>query len=124
MVTRYSRGLSTSAHKENTKIGPPIRIHVAKRSRRVMKEDPSCRLSPGPLRGDGGRLGKNPVLHHGEYALRVAQYAEVSQWVAIDKQKVGQVAAEIRRWRKPEPYKGKGIAYRGEYIFRKEGKKR
>jgi large subunit ribosomal protein L6 len=42
----------------------------------------------------------------------------------IDKQAVGQFAAEIRRWRKPEPYKGKGIAYKGEYIFRKEGKKR
>jgi len=42
----------------------------------------------------------------------------------IDSQKVGQVAAEIRRWRKPEPYKGKGIKYRGEYIFRKEGKKK
>jgi large subunit ribosomal protein L6 len=42
----------------------------------------------------------------------------------IDKQAVGQVAAEIRRWRKPEPYKGKGIKYRGEYIFRKEGKKK
>ncbi len=42
----------------------------------------------------------------------------------IDKQKVGQTAAEIRRWRKPEPYKGKGIKYRGEYIFRKEGKKK
>jgi large subunit ribosomal protein L6 len=42
----------------------------------------------------------------------------------IDKQKVGQVAAEIRRWRKPEPYKGKGIKYRGEFIFRKEGKKK
>ena len=42
----------------------------------------------------------------------------------IDKQKVGQVAAEIRRWRKPEPYKGKRIKYRGEYIFRKEGKKK
>ena len=42
----------------------------------------------------------------------------------IDKQKVGQLAAEIRRWRKPEPYKGKGIKYRGEYIFRKEGKKK
>ncbi len=41
-----------------------------------------------------------------------------------DKQQVGQVAAEIRRWRKPEPYKGKGIKYRGEYIFRKEGKKK
>ena len=42
----------------------------------------------------------------------------------IDRQQVGQVAAEIRRWRKPEPYKGKGIKYRGEYIFRKEGKKK
>lgn len=42
----------------------------------------------------------------------------------IDKQKVGQVAAEIRQWRTPEPYKGKGIKYRGEYIFRKEGKKK
>ena len=42
----------------------------------------------------------------------------------IDRQKVGQVAAEIRRWRKPEPYKGKGIKYRGEFIFRKEGKKK
>jgi large subunit ribosomal protein L6 len=42
----------------------------------------------------------------------------------IDLQKVGQLAAEIRRWRKPEPYKGKGIKYRGEYIFRKEGKKK
>ncbi|AKQ41856.1 50S ribosomal protein L6 [Aurantiacibacter atlanticus] len=41
-----------------------------------------------------------------------------------DKQKVGQFAAEIREWRKPEPYKGKGVKYRGEYIFRKEGKKK
>jgi len=42
----------------------------------------------------------------------------------IDKQKVGQVAAEIREYRKPEPYKGKGVRYAGEYIFRKEGKKK
>ena len=42
----------------------------------------------------------------------------------IDKQMVGQVAAEIRRWRKPEPYKGKGIKYKDEFIFRKEGKKK
>ena len=42
----------------------------------------------------------------------------------IEKQKVGQVAAEIRRFRPPEPYKGKGIRYAGEYIFRKEGKKK
>ena len=42
----------------------------------------------------------------------------------IDKQSVGQFAAEVRRWRKPEPSKGKGIKYRGEYVFRKEGKKK
>ncbi len=42
----------------------------------------------------------------------------------IDQQQVGQVAAEIRRWRKPEPYKGKGIRYKGEFVFRKEGKKK
>ena len=41
-----------------------------------------------------------------------------------DKQKVGQVAAEIRDFRPPEPYKGKGVKYAGEYIFRKEGKKK
>jgi large subunit ribosomal protein L6 len=42
----------------------------------------------------------------------------------IDQQQVGQVAANIREWRQPEPYKGKGIRYKGEFIFRKEGKKK
>ncbi|NIZ62810.1 50S ribosomal protein L6 [Sedimentitalea sp. CY04] len=42
----------------------------------------------------------------------------------IDDQAVGQVAANIRAWRKPEPYKGKGIRYKGEFVFRKEGKKK
>ena len=42
----------------------------------------------------------------------------------IDQQLVGQVAANIREWRKPEPYKGKGIRYKGEVVFRKEGKKK
>jgi large subunit ribosomal protein L6 len=42
----------------------------------------------------------------------------------MDRQKVGQVAAEIRGFRPPEPYKGKGVKYAGEYIFRKEGKKK
>ena len=42
----------------------------------------------------------------------------------IDKQLVGQAAANIREYRKPEPYKGKGVRYDGEYIFRKEGKKK
>ncbi len=42
----------------------------------------------------------------------------------IDQQQVGQVAANIREWRAPEPYKGKGIRYKGEFVFRKEGKKK
>jgi len=42
----------------------------------------------------------------------------------IDKQLVGQVAAEIRSYRRPEPYKGKGVRYEGEYVRRKEGKKK
>ena len=41
-----------------------------------------------------------------------------------DKQQVGQVAANIRGWRPPEPYKGKGVRYAGEFVFRKEGKKK
>ena len=40
----------------------------------------------------------------------------------IDKQRVGQIAADIRKWRKPEPYKGKGIRYQGEVVRRKQGK--
>jgi large subunit ribosomal protein L6 len=42
----------------------------------------------------------------------------------IDQQLVGQVAANIREWRAPEPYKGKGIRYKGEFVFRKDGKKK
>lgn len=42
----------------------------------------------------------------------------------VDKQKVGQVAAELRAYRKPEPYQGKGVRYVGEFILRKEGKKK
>ncbi|MBJ2152046.1 50S ribosomal protein L6 [Pseudomonas sp. GX19020] len=42
----------------------------------------------------------------------------------IDQQEVGQVAANIRNWKRPEPYKGKGIRYKGEFVFRKEGKKK
>ncbi len=42
----------------------------------------------------------------------------------MDKQRVGQVASDIRGWRPPEPYKGKGIRYKGEYVLRKEGKKK
>jgi large subunit ribosomal protein L6 len=62
-----------------------------------------------------------PVPEGIEVKTPDANTVEIS---GIDRQQVGQVAAEIRRWRKPEPYKGKGIKYRGEYIFRKEGKKK
>ncbi len=44
--------------------------------------------------------------------------------VGNDSQRVGQVAAEIRSYRPPEPYKGKGVKYANEFIFRKEGKKK
>ncbi len=67
--------------------------------------------------------------HDVEYAIPdgievvAAKPTEISV-SGIDQQQVGQVAAEIRRWRKPEPYKGKGIRYKDEYVFRKEGKKK
>ena len=55
--------------------------------------------------------------------IAVGKPTEVSV-SGIDKQKVGQVAAEIRSFRKPEPYKGKGVRYVGEYVRQKEGKKK
>ncbi len=54
-----------------------------------------------------------------EFQVEGTQTIRVS---GIDKEKVGQVAADIRAWRKPEPYKGKGIRYEGEYVKRKVGK--
>ena len=54
-----------------------------------------------------------------EFSVEGTQTIKVS---GIDKQQVGQVAANVRAWRKPEPYKGKGIRYRGEYVRRKVGK--
>jgi len=55
--------------------------------------------------------------------IKVAKPTEISV-SGMDKQKVGQVAAEIRAYRGPEPYKGKGVKYADEFIFRKEGKKK
>lgn len=49
---------------------------------------------------------------------------EIIELSGIDRQLIGQVAADIRNYRPPEPYQGKGIRYKGEYIFRKEGKKK
>lgn len=67
--------------------------------------------------------------HEVRYAIPQGIKVEVEKQTAlavsgIDKQRVGQVAAEIRGFKKPEPYKGKGIRYADEYIIRKEGKKK
>ncbi|MEO1544457.1 MAG: 50S ribosomal protein L6 [Pseudomonadota bacterium] len=67
------------------------------------------------------------VLHDIPEGVKVAvggAKQEVITVSGIDKQLVGQVAAEIRSYKPPEPYQGKGIRYQGEYIFRKEGKKK
>jgi large subunit ribosomal protein L6 len=55
--------------------------------------------------------------------IRTAKPTEI-EITGIDQQVVGEVAAQIRDWRRPEPFKGKGVRYKGEYIFRKEGKKK
>ncbi len=67
------------------------------------------------------------VLHTVPKGVEVAVAGakqEIVTVTGIDKQLVGQVAAEIRGYRPPEPYQGKGVRYQGEYIFRKEGKKK
>ncbi|MCB1512644.1 MAG: 50S ribosomal protein L6 [Hyphomicrobiaceae bacterium] len=67
------------------------------------------------------------VLHPVPDGVTVAvggQKQDVITVTGTDKQLVGQVAAEIRAYRPPEPYQGKGVRYQGEYIFRKEGKKK
>ena len=59
-----------------------------------------------------------------ELKERVVEINRVAKVVkGIDKQQVGQIAAEIRKVRPPEPYKGKGIRYEGEYVRRKVGKR-
>ena len=78
------------------------------------------------------KQGTNVVLNLGfSHQVIVAETDEIKlnvpdqytiEVVGIDKQKVGQFAAEVREKRPPEPYKGKGIRYRGEYVIRKEGK--
>ncbi len=89
------------------------------------------------LKGVGYRAqmkGKTLVMqlgfsHEVEYAapegidIQCPQQTEIIV-SGVDKQKVGQVAAEIRKFRPPEPYKGKGVRYKGEQILRKEGKKK
>lgn len=67
----------------------------------------------------------HPVVHEVPAGIKVETPSNTEIVVSgIDKQKVGQVAAEIRAYRKPEPYKGKGVRYVGEYVRMKEGKKK
>jgi len=87
------------------------------------------------LRGVGYRAqsqGKNlnlslgfshPVVYELPEGITATVDASIITVAGIDKQKVGQVAAEIRAYRPPEPYKGKGVRYVGEYVAMKEGKK-
>lgn len=66
----------------------------------------------------------HPVVMEVPAGLSVEQISNTEITVkGIDKQSVSEFAAKIREWRKPEPYKGKGIRYKGEHIRRKEGKK-
>lgn len=66
----------------------------------------------------------HPVVVDVPNGLKVEQVSNTEITISgIDKQKVSEFAANIRKWRKPEPYKGKGIRYKGEYVRRKEGKK-
>ena len=66
----------------------------------------------------------HPVVVEVPSDLKVEQVSNTEITISgIDKQKVSEFAANIRNWRRPEPYKGKGIHYKGEHIRRKEGKK-
>ena len=65
------------------------------------------------------------VLYPAPQGITIATPTQTEVTVSgIDKQQVGQVAANIRAFRKPEPYKGKGVRYADEYVARKEGKKK
>jgi len=65
----------------------------------------------------------HPVVYALPDGVNAAVEKSIITVTGIDKQKVGQVAAEIRAFRPPEPYKGKGVRYVGEYVASKEGKK-
>lgn len=67
----------------------------------------------------------HPVVHEVPEGIKVETPSNTEIVVSgIDKQKVGQVAADIRAYRKPEPYKGKGVRYSDEYVLRKQAKKK
>ena len=67
----------------------------------------------------------HPVVYEVPEGIKVETPSNTEIIVSgIDKQKVGQVAAEIRAYRKPEPYKGKGVRYSDEYVIRKQAKKK
>ena len=65
----------------------------------------------------------HPIEYKFPEGIQIDVKKNVITVTGIDKQLVGQTAAEIRAFKKPEPYKGKGIRYEGEHVRRKEGKK-
>jgi large subunit ribosomal protein L6 len=80
------------------------------------------RLSGGPKEIEMALGFSHPVKYSAPEGIELTTNRMEITVSGIDKQKVGQVAAEIRAFKKPEPYKGKGIRYAGEYIIRKAGK--
>ena len=67
----------------------------------------------------------HPVVHPMPKGVKVETPTQTEILIkGMDRQLVGQVAAEVRAYRSPEPYKGKGVRYAGEYVRRKEGKKK
>jgi len=80
------------------------------------------RLSGGPKEIEMALGFSHPVKYTAPEGIELTTNRMEITVSGIDKQKVGQVAAEIRAFKKPEPYKGKGIRYVGEYIIRKAGK--
>lgn len=101
--------------------------HDSRRNRRILQEtgNPGRRLQCTDA-GTNLKLAlgfSHPVIVTPPEGITITTPSSVVIVVSgCDKEKVGQVAAEIRAWRQPEPYKGKGIRYSGEYVRRKAGK--
>ena len=98
----------------------------------VLPDDVTVKLDSGSVKVDPRNETKRARSMWGTSRTLVANvmagvtkgFEEKLEITGVDKQKVGHVAAEIRGFRPPEPYKGKGVRYANEYIFRKEGKKK
>jgi len=96
----------------------------------VEQEDAELKVAVKEKSKDAEKLNltlgfSHPVVYEVPAGIKVETPSNTEIVVSgIDKQKVGQVAAEIRAYRKPEPYKGKGVRYSDEYVLRKQAKKK